>query len=118
MFRKTGDKMRTITQGELRIIGDACFGAVEKARLHQVFGEHGTLEVLVWLKAGAEGNDGDRRWNGLPVCLMASDKKDDFLFSGVVRRAAFVRINGRRAVELAAASYTYLMDREKRIRTF
>ncbi len=110
--------MRTITQGELRITGDACFGTVEKAQLHQAFGEHGTLEALVWLKAGTEGNDGDRRWNGLPVCLMASDKNDDFLFSGVVRRAAFVRINGRRAVELTASSYTYLLDREKRIRTF
>ena len=110
--------MRTITQGELRITGDACFGAVEKAQLHQAFGEHGTLEALVWLKAGTEGNDGDMRWNGLPVCLMASGKKDDFLFSGVVRRAAFVRINGRRAVELTADSYTYLLDREKRTRTF
>ena len=110
--------MRTITQGELRITGDACFGAVEKAQLHQAFGEHGTLEALVWLKAGTEGNDGDMRWNGLPVCLMASGKKDDFLFSGVVRRAAFVKINGRRAVELTAASYTYLLDREKRTRTF
>ena len=110
--------MRTITQGELRITGDACFGAVEKVQMHQAFGEHGTLEALVWLKAGTEGNDGDMRWNGLPVCLMASDKKGDFLFSGVVRRAAFVKINGRRAVELTAASYTYLLDREKRTRTF
>ena len=110
--------MRTITQGELRITGDACFGAVEKACLHQEFGEHGTLEALVWLKAGTDGTDGDKRWSGLPVCMMASDRNDDFLFSGVVRRAAFVRINGRRAVELTASSYTYLLDREKRTRTF
>lgn len=110
--------MKVLEQGNLKITGADIFGAVEKVEIHQAFGSHGTLEALVWLIPGKDDRQDAQNWEGLPIALSSQGREREPLFSGLVQRACFRKVKGRPAVRLEAASYTILLDRGKKNRSF
>ncbi len=110
--------MKVLEQGNLKITGAGCLGAVEEVYLHQAFGRHGILEALVWLLPDQDSDGKNRNWEGMPVSLSPMEPGAAPLFSGLVQRASFRKVKGRPAVRLEAASYTILLDKGKRNRSF
>ncbi|WP_207706008.1 contractile injection system protein, VgrG/Pvc8 family, partial [Clostridium sp. HBUAS56010] len=110
--------MEILEQGNLQLTGKECFGSLEKAALHQSMGSHGVLKALVWLQSESEWDENSTQWKDMPVALIPKGREQEPIFSGIVTSSVFLQIGGRSAVELEAYSYTILMDRNKKDRSF
>jgi len=110
--------MEILEQGSLELIGKECFGSLADVSLQQSFGKHGFLKAKVWLKYGTEWDENSKQWEDLPIALIPRGKTQEPIFSGIVTSSAFSLINGRPVVKLEAYSYTIIMDRFNRDRSF
>ena len=110
--------MEILEQGSLELIGKECFGSLADVSLQQSFGRHGVLKAVVWLKYNTEWDENSKQWEDMPIALIPRGKTQEPIFSGIVTSSAFSQINGRPVVKLEAYSYTIVMDRFNRDRSF
>lgn len=110
--------MEILEQGSLELIGKECFGSLADVSLQQSFGKHGFLKAKVWLKYGTEWDENSKQWEDMPIALIPRGKTQEPIFSGIVTSSAFSLISGRPVVKLVAYSYTIIMDRFNRDRSF
>ncbi len=110
--------MEILEQGSLELIGKECFGSLADVSLQQSFGKHGFLKAKVWLKYGTEWDENSKQWEDMPIALIPRGKTQEPIFSGIVTSSAFSLISGGPMVKLEAYSYTIIMDRFNRDRSF
>jgi len=104
--------------------GDLRVAPFEIEQLHSVeirqgINEHGTLYLTGLLK-DTQTDDDLRATEGGNIALFALGASEEayVLFQGIVESVAIVNIHGTRYIEVRAISYSYILDIEKRRRSF
>jgi len=111
--------MNVLEQGLLFLDGLEVTEGLHEACLEEGFNKHAVFKGIVWLRADVTKQECDRLWLNCPVKLKGKGSTDwEPLFSGLLKKAEFVKIDGRPAMRIEIFSYTVLMDNEKRTRSY
>lgn len=91
-----------------------------KAVVIQKMNEHSTLYIKALLPEEKKDSDVQRCTGGSNISFsyIRADGSEYVLFQGLVKDIQVQSINGMYYMEVSAVSYSYLLDIEKRIRTF
>ena len=91
-----------------------------KAVVIQKMNEHSTLYIKALLPEEKKDSDVQRCTGGSNISFsyIRADGSEYVLFQGLVKDIQVQSINGMYYMEVSAVSYSYLLDIEKRTRTF